>query len=297
MKLLSHYANIYPVVHHATENWSDFSLNENTVYSCRNTVYNDVTFPSELHYHDYFEVVFYEGGDVEYVCETSLFKLNYGDVVIIPPGKLHMSKIYSKFTNYVRHVFYIYPSAFSFTGQTALSTFIKSFESGTILTFTDRESKQACFDALKKLCDTLIEDDDYQKSLALAYFLEVFCLVAKKTTSNSETHFILPEKLLAVKDYIDSHLESVSTVSDVASKFFYSREYLSRSFKKHFNTTVAEYVNNKRIQLSQTLLKQNKSITETAFAVGYGSLSTYIRVFKKIVGLTPSNYIKLVNSI
>lgn len=297
MKLLSHYKNIYPVVHHTTENWSNFSLNENTVYSYRNTVYNDVTFPSELHYHDYYEVVFFEGGDVEYLCESSLFRLNYGDVVIIPPGKLHMSKIYSKFTNYVRHVFYIYPSAFSFTGQTALSDLVKSFECGTVLTFTDKDSKQACFSILNRLSDTLIKDDCYKKSLALAYFLEIFCLVAKNTTFNSETHCILPEKLTAVKNYIDSHLEIVSSVSDVANKFFYSREYLSRSFKKHFNTTVAEYVNNKRIQLSQTLLKQNKSVTETAYAVGYGSLSTYIRVFKKIVGLTPSNYIKLLNNI
>ena len=176
MKLLSHYANIYTNTRHTTENWRDFSLNENTVYSYRNTVYNDVTFPSELHYHDYFEVVFYESGDVEYLCESSLFRLNFGDVVIIPPGKLHMSKIYSKFTNYVRHVFYIYPSAFSFTGQTALSDFIKSFEGGAILTFADKESKQACFNALKNLSDTLNKDDDYQKSLALAYFLQIFCI-------------------------------------------------------------------------------------------------------------------------
>ena len=106
----------------------------------------------------------------------------------------------------------------------------------------------------------------------------------------------LPKKLLSVKNFIDKNFDKINTVSDISNEYFYSREYLSRLFKKYFNSTLMDYVNKKRIIKSQELLKENKSITEVAYSVGFGSLSTFIRCFKQIAFITPSEYKKLLNN-
>ena len=95
-----------------TANWKNHTVCDKVLYSYRDTVYDRDTYPSDLHYHDYYELVFFEEGDIKYVCEGSVFYPQYGDIILIPPGKFHMSVIDSDSTHYKRHVFYLYPFAF-----------------------------------------------------------------------------------------------------------------------------------------------------------------------------------------
>ena len=126
MKLLSHYRS---ATNKHFSNWSEYDINENMIYSHRSTQYNRETYPVGLHFHDYYELLIVEGGDVRYICESASYLPRYGDVILIPPGKLHMSMINAESTTYSRCVFYLYDNAFDAIGCSPLLDFLHRHES------------------------------------------------------------------------------------------------------------------------------------------------------------------------
>ena len=95
MKLLSHYLEHQTKNDTKLTNWENHIINEKLSYSYRDTEYNDQTFPSNMHYHDYYELVVFEEGDIQYICEGCVFQPKYADIILIPPGNFHMSAINS----------------------------------------------------------------------------------------------------------------------------------------------------------------------------------------------------------
>lgn len=81
MKLLSHYRS---AANRHFSNWHEYDINENMIYSHRSTQYNRETYPVGLHFHDYYELLIVEGGDVRYICESASYLPRYGDVILIP---------------------------------------------------------------------------------------------------------------------------------------------------------------------------------------------------------------------
>ena len=102
----------------------------------------------------------------------------------------------------------------------------------------------------------------------------------------------LPENILAIKEYIEQNFVEISSVKEVAEHFFYSREYISRLFRQYFNTSVSNYIKARRIAYSQQLLEQGYSICEACYQSGFENMSTFIRSFRNISGITPSEYRK-----
>ena len=91
----------------------------------------------------FIQLVLLEQGDIQSVCESSVYDLERGDVILIPPGKFHMSLLKTERTCYRRHVFYLYPSAFDAIGHPALCDFLERNENGGILSADSAETKQA----------------------------------------------------------------------------------------------------------------------------------------------------------
>ncbi|MBQ8037923.1 MAG: AraC family ligand binding domain-containing protein, partial [Proteobacteria bacterium] len=134
MKLLTHYLNEQSKNQHSIINWRENSINDLLFYSFRSTDYNRHTCPSTLHYHDYYELVIFIEGKIQYLCESEVYAPQYGDIILVPPGKLHMSMLTGDQTRYTRHVFYLYPSALDELGCGVLTSFIKTCSDGVMLT-------------------------------------------------------------------------------------------------------------------------------------------------------------------
>ncbi|MBQ2735328.1 MAG: AraC family ligand binding domain-containing protein, partial [Clostridia bacterium] len=124
MKLLSHYIEEQMKMRSDFANWTNHIIGDDLLYSYRDTVYDRRTYPSDLHYHDYYELVILEEGNIQYICDGSIYHPRCGDIILIPPGKFHMSAINCEKTHYKRHVFYLYPSAFDSIGHSALVSFL-----------------------------------------------------------------------------------------------------------------------------------------------------------------------------
>jgi len=94
-------------------------------------------------------------------------------------------------------------------------------------------------------------------------------------------------------DYINFHYKDKLSLSIIAKDIKINPSHLSRQFKKETNTTVTQFINNKRIDEAKFLIKQNiNSITEIAFMVGFESHNYFCTVFKNVTNKTPLEYFR-----
>ncbi len=95
-----------------------------------------------------------------------------------------------------------------------------------------------------------------------------------------------------IKEYLDQNFKARITLDDLASRFYISKYYLMSLFKDRYGVTVNAYLN----QLRVTYIKQNLRFTDTtveALAAELDIEPTYLsRLFKKIEGISPSEYRK-----
>ncbi len=104
----------------------------------------------------------------------------------------------------------------------------------------------------------------------------------------------LKEKIdiLDIQKYIDNHFYETINLVDIAKKYHVSKEHLSRIFKKEVGVSVQNYIIEKRIEYAKRLLMRNGllSIKTISIMSGYLDLQYFYRVFKRKVGVTPSDY-------
>ncbi|MBQ8803403.1 MAG: helix-turn-helix domain-containing protein [Tyzzerella sp.] len=294
MKLLPHYLNVKNSAKPEIINWRDNHINDSLFYSYRSTDYNRQTYPARMHYHDYYELVIFVEGDIHYICESEIYPVHYGDIILIPPRKLHMSMINGEATCYKRHVFYLYPDAFDSFGCNALTSFLNENQEKYLLTAFDKKDRNELISLLNRLDESLKNrESQLDQSLALAYIIQIFYLFNKEKFRLHKGKQHLPKNVSEIKLYLDQHFQEIDSVAEVAAHFFYSREYVSRLFKQYFNTTVADYIKIRRIAYSQTLIAQGIPLSEVCFQAGFGNLTTFIRAFNSIVGMAPSKYRKI----
>lgn len=92
--------------------------------------------------------------------------------------------------------------------------------------------------------------------------------------------------------YIDKHYtdEDIS-ISRIADDLNMSNSYLSHYFKEQVGENLVYYIGKLRIEKSLELLKDVRySVSDVAKIVGCGNSNNFIRVFKKIEGITPGQY-------
>ena len=93
-------------------------------------------------------------------------------------------------------------------------------------------------------------------------------------------------------EYINSNYSDTLNVNSIASHFYFSRGKVTSVFKKYSGMSVNEYVNRLRIKKANTMLLNGDSVSKSALSCGFDSIRTFNNCYKKIMGKTPSEYIK-----
>lgn len=99
--------------------------------------------------------------------------------------------------------------------------------------------------------------------------------------------------VIKIEKYINNHISESIKTSDIADYLGRSRGGLTTEFKKHTNMNLSDFINLKKIQLAEELLiKTNKSFVSISNYLGFSSQSHFCRIFKKIKGITPTEFRK-----
>lgn len=94
--------------------------------------------------------------------------------------------------------------------------------------------------------------------------------------------------------YIKEHYKEKIILEDIAKEFNYSVGHLCRKFKLEIGDSIVNYIIKYRISMAMKFLfeKPELSIEEIALNVGFNDVQFFDKTFKKLVGLTPSQYRK-----
>ncbi|BDM83769.1 AraC family transcriptional regulator [Acaryochloris marina] len=132
---------------------------------------------------------------------------------------------------------------------------------------------------------------------AVANFLAAHLLqnyATKKFSFKEYTGGLSPRKLAQVLDYIDAHLSDDLSIKTLASISELSPYYFSRLFKQSKGCSPHQYILRKRVEQAKYLLRNsNLSIADIALTCGFAHQSHLNRYFKRIVGVTPREYLAM----
>lgn len=110
------------------------------------------------------------------------------------------------------------------------------------------------------------------------------CIAPKRHQSGNSNMKMLLE-------YIQNHYSEPLTLTGVANHFHFNPSYLSNYFSMHNKEGFIEYLNKIRIEEATKLLVQSDiPISEIGPMVGYSDHSYFSKMFKKIKGMSPSQY-------
>lgn len=95
-----------------------------------------------------------------------------------------------------------------------------------------------------------------------------------------------------VKKYIETHLQDRLNLNEVSAIYGISPNYLSSLFKKYNDCGYSEYITYRKVEEAKKMMTQsNKKIYEIANALGFESAFYFSKVFKKVEGISPTEYI------
>ncbi len=119
--------------------------------------------------------------------------------------------------------------------------------------------------------------------------LAVFDAVVQNTSIVTEQeHSKLVDTVLK---YIENHYSEDLYLDILASVISITPKYLSRIFKEKMGVNLSDYINEVRIKYAKELLiHTDKKVSKIAKDVGFIHRTTFLRVFKKLVGLAPSAF-------
>ncbi|WP_168714357.1 response regulator transcription factor [Niallia nealsonii] len=121
--------------------------------------------------------------------------------------------------------------------------------------------------------------------------LDLFLEEARKYVLHKEDQPIVPINMKRIIGYVTEHYAESLTLTDLANHFHFNPSYLSSYFSAHNNESFIEFLNRIRIEKATKLLKDGEnSISEISGMVGYSDHSYFCKVFKKLKGLSPSQY-------
>lgn len=112
---------------------------------------------------------------------------------------------------------------------------------------------------------------------------------------NEEPPVIIQKNQLVelAKEYMDEHYFENLSLNDIAGKIGISPAYLSSLFSQQVGITLIDYLNEVRIDHACVYLEQNFFKTyEIAYKVGFRDEKYFSKVFRKVMGMSPSEYKK-----
>lgn len=257
----------------------------------------DVRFSDMIHWHPFVEILvsMTDNNPVTINFNKHVLKLN--DLVILYPGDLHsldhvnenafiviqfpldLLKIMSDFNSNLP-VFYQYH-------------YIKYNPA-------DIESdRMVCL--IKELSELYFSDVFFNEvciySLLLEFFVKLgkYCFDAKKEdfSRNSNTEYKSIKLMTEACLYISQNCTAALTLDDISQQIGLSKFHFSRLFKTYTNMTFIDFLTTERIKRAEFLISNPKThIIDIAFDSGFSSLSSFNRAFKKIKGLSPSEFRK-----
>lgn len=255
----------------------------------------DITFNDKLHWHPFVEILVSLADGNEITINFTRYSMDKNDIVILYPGDLHSilqqedsSILIIQFSN----------ELLSIMGE--LSSNMALFGRCPVLKYDPfRAADDRRLLILKELVELYFTEKPFREvemyALLLNFFTQVgeYCMAQapEKAPEVVKTSSDMTKKMAEACLFIAQNCTQPLTLEDVADFMGISKSHFAHLFKQYTNTTFVDFLTEERIKRAQTLFHDpNKHIIDIAFDSGFSSISSFNRSFKKITGLSPSQF-------
>lgn len=152
-----------------------------------------------------------------------------------------------------------------------------------------RESRAILGDALR-IWDS--RDTAASSSARLSVHVSLLLLALRRTAPGDESPSpaATQELLIRINAWLASHLVAPARLGSMARDLGISESHLRAIFRGRYGISLGRYARETRCRLAALQLQQGQgSITEVAEACGFGSVYSFGRTFKRILGITPGS--------
>lgn len=161
-----------------------------------------------------------------------------------------------------------------------------------------------CSQAIIRVADQMLRDrqdmlsQDGERYLLL-YILNMVKFYHVSENGNTAGHFDVAayNRVQNAMSYMDEHYMCDISIDEVGKAECFSVNRFTDAFKKYTGFTPKKYLIMKRIAGAASLIFENNlSMTEIAFNVGFNSTAAFNKAFLNVMGMTPTEYRKLLAS-
>lgn len=245
-----------------------------------------------LHSHNFYELLLCRGCQgVEYLIGAERYRLQKGDVVIVPPGISHRPLLPDSTTQpYVRDVLWI-SQEFMHLLRRGLPNLPDISDFSTVL-HTDEHTKETLEDLFERgirEAEADLQDGELAligNTVTLLVQLWRACAARAARPLSAEK----PELLDRVMAYLEDNLQERITLAEVAHRFFVSESTIAQLFRKKMGVSFYHCVTQRRLIAAKTLISQNVPLESVSRQVGFSDYSVFYKAFKKEYGISPRQY-------
>lgn len=138
--------------------------------------------------------------------------------------------------------------------------------------------------------ESIYKIDKMNKTGDIIEYVMQRCIELTNMIAENRENSVYPQSIRKCLHYINTHLHEKLDVHTLASHCGLSEDYLSFLFKKNIGTNLCSYIRTQRLLYSKEMLRENYSISDIAYYLGFCSESYFIKCFKKEFGKTPRKY-------
>ena len=155
---------------------------------------------------------------------------------------------------------------------------------GRCFCFTEK-----AYDAVLSAFERSYSADLLPEQHADAYYRSLLAEIVHLLSIAREVRDVTDECNLGFRviKYVDEYVTRDLTLEFLSKKFFVSKYYLCRAFKKHNGISVHGYIVHKRVMLAKQLIERGVGASAAAKMVGFRDYSAFYRAFIKIIGQSP----------
>jgi len=131
------------------------------------------------------------------------------------------------------------------------------------------------------------------QQMVVSYAIQLLVFIERSFQSGREADpACISDPIEACCHYIHGHLKENLTLQKIAGRFHFSPEHLTRRFKRSKGISLYQYILRQRVLESKRLLlhEPGMTMTDIAYAVGFGSSQQFSRVFKSALRTSPSDF-------
>ena len=259
------------------------------------------TFGGETH--DFWEMVYVDKGTVLVKSEKEEMILGQGDIIFHKPNEFHAIRAYDSEPNFFVITFVSHSPAMSFFKKyhTKLDQKLRTFISGIIkeaeATFTIPKNEPTLKQLVKKE-DAILGGEQFIKT-----YLEQLLILLIREIHNVDKLKVFPSKesmehhlIASIQEYLEENIEGEFKIASVCAHVGYSKSYLCKLFHEQTGSTIAAYRTSLKIKRAKQLIRENRlNFSQISDMLSFDNPQYFSRVFKRVTGMSPSEFKQTLN--